>query len=195
LEERTLLTAPPVPLISPAGAGFGGDSGLLAQDQAPGKKPPVRGPQDDERFTFSGLAAAVTAGQSFQITLQVKDAKGNVQTGFTGAVHIASATDPRATLPPDLVFTAADHGTKTFTVTPRAAGTFTVTATDTSNNSVQAKTTAVVNAAPADHFDVGSLPPAAGSGVGFTVTVTARDPFGNVDTRYTDTVRVSSSDA
>jgi hypothetical protein len=51
----------------------------------------------------------------------------------------------------------------------------------------------VVNPAPADHFLI-AAPPTAVSGTPFDVTVTALDPFGNVDMKYTGITTWASSD-
>jgi hypothetical protein len=194
LEERTLLTATPVPLGSPADGGVLSADQDVSQDGGDFSQWPPPNKHAEEILTISNSPGAVTAGKAFQFTLTVTDKDGHVETNFTGMVHFSSTTDPRATLPPDYTFTLADAGAHTFAVTARTAGSFVLIVSDTSDNSVQAKLTATVNAAPADHFDVGGPPSAVGSGVGFTVTVTARDPFGNVDTRYAGTVHFSSSD-
>src|SRR6202023_3027373 len=73
--------------------------------------------------------ANATAGSPFNVTVASEDACGNVATGYTGTVHFTSS-DPRATLPADFTFTAADNGTHTFTngVTLLTAGGQTITA-------------------------------------------------------------------
>src|SRR5262249_38252802 len=59
-------------------------------------------------FSLSAPPSA-SAGTSFIITLTVKDASGNIATGYTGKVHFTSS-DAAAALPADYVFTAADAG-------------------------------------------------------------------------------------
>jgi hypothetical protein len=60
--------------------------------------------------------AAVTAGTTFDVTVQAVDAFGQVALGYTGTVTFsATDTDPAVVLPADHVFTAADQGTHTFT--------------------------------------------------------------------------------
>jgi sugar lactone lactonase YvrE len=63
-----------------------------------------------------------TAGTENTITVTAKDAAGNVLTGYTGTVSITTS-DPAATLSQtSYTFTAADQGTKTFTIALRSAG-------------------------------------------------------------------------
>src|SRR5207253_35817 len=75
------------------------------------------------------------------------------------------------------------------------AGTKTVTATDHTDNTLTGSASVTVAAAAADHLVVTTT---AGSpqtaGVGFSVTVTAKDAFGNTDTGYAGTVDFTSND-
>jgi hypothetical protein len=78
--------------------------------------------------------SSVTAGVPFSLTLTVKDAYGNVVTGYTGTIHFTS-TDSTATLPANYTFTAADKGVHTFTgLVLRKKCTQKVTLTDTLNS-------------------------------------------------------------
>jgi hypothetical protein len=82
--------------------------------------------------------ASVSAGTAFSLTLTVEDAFGNVVTGYSGTVHFSS-TDPRATLPKNYTFTAADQGLHTFTgLVLRKKGYQTITITDTLNSALTA---------------------------------------------------------
>ena len=67
-------------------------------------------------FATSGM---VGVAQSFTLTLF--DAYGNVATGFTGSVQFFTG-DALALLPPNYVFTAADAGSHTFSVTFETPG-------------------------------------------------------------------------
>src|SRR5262249_54554884 len=58
--------------------------------------------------------SSVKAGVSFSLTVTVKDAYGNVVTGYTGTVHFNS-TDNKASLPSNYKFTTTDMGVHTFT--------------------------------------------------------------------------------
>src|SRR5207244_2565997 len=134
-----------------------------------------------------------TAGVGFDAAVSAKDQFGNTDTGYGGIVDFSS-NDAQAVLPASSTLT---NGTKTFTnVKLETAGTKSVTATDHSNGSITGSASVTVVAAAADHLVVTTT---AGSpqtaGVGFDVTVTAKDTFGNVDTGYTGTVDFSSTDA
>jgi hypothetical protein len=80
--------------------------------------------------------SSVTAGVSFSLTVKVEDAYGNVVTNFSGTIHFSS-TDPRARLPHNYTFTAADQGVHTFTgLVLRTKGKQTITITDTLDSAV-----------------------------------------------------------
>jgi len=80
--------------------------------------------------------SSVKSGVAFSLTLTVKDAFGNVVTGYTGTVRFTS-TDSSATLPASYTFTAADQGVHTFTgLVLRRKGKQTITITDTLNSSL-----------------------------------------------------------
>src|SRR5579864_71438 len=78
----------------------------------------------------------VTAGASFSLMVKVEDAYGNIVTNFTGTIHFSS-TDPRAKLPANYTFTAADHGVHTFKgLVLRTKGKQTITIADTLNSAL-----------------------------------------------------------
>jgi hypothetical protein len=80
--------------------------------------------------------ASVTAGVRFSLTLTVKDASGNVVTGYLGTIRLKS-TDGTASLPGNYTFRMADRGVHTFTgVVLRKRGTRMITLTDTLNSSL-----------------------------------------------------------
>jgi hypothetical protein len=83
--------------------------------------------------------ASVTAGASFSLTLIVKDAYGNVVTGYVGTIHFTSS-DTRATLPANYTFTAADKGVQTLVNAAilRRRGNQTISVTDTLNDALTA---------------------------------------------------------
>ena len=145
-----------------------------------------------------GYPGPATAGVPLTVTLKAYDGFGNVADGYTGTVRFTS-TDTAATLPPDYTFTLTDHGEHTFTngFTFRTAGTYSLTARDTANSSITGFGIVQVLPGPAQSLEVvasgfsGAGPEA---GAPFTLTVTARDAFGNRATGYTGTVAFSSSD-
>ena len=143
-------------------------------------------------YTLTG-AASTTAGVAASVTVTARDAFGNVATGYTGTAHFTS-TDGAATLPANYAFVAGDNGAHTFSVTLKTAGSKTVTATDTVTATITGSKAITVNPAAATTFTVTSSGGSETAGTGFTVTVTAKDAFGNVDTNYTGTVHFTSTD-
>ena len=53
-------------------------------------------------------------GVAFNVTVTVKNVRGNVVTAYRGTVHFSSL-DSTATLPANYTFTASDAGVHTFT--------------------------------------------------------------------------------
>jgi hypothetical protein len=134
-----------------------------------------------------------TAGAAYSFTLVALDAVGNVATGYTGTVHVGSS-DPQAGLPTDYTFTAADGAIHTFTVTLKTAGTQSISVADTTHPSVTSSLSVSVAPGAVDHFVI-SGPTNVTKGVGFKITVSAVDAFGNVVPSYRGMVHLSSTDA
>ena len=87
------------------------------------------------RFVLTA-PASVTASVPFGLTLIVKDANGNVVTGYTGTIRFQS-TDSTASLPADYTFTAAEKGVHCFTgLVLRKRGSRLITLIDTLRNSL-----------------------------------------------------------
>jgi hypothetical protein len=139
------------------------------------------------------MPAASTAGAAFSATVSALDANNQPAAGYAGTVHFTSS-DPRAVLPADYTFTAADAGVHTFNVTLATAGSQSVTATDTVSGSLTATADVNVSPAAATHLAL-SAPAAATGGVAFAVTVTALDAYGNTATGYRGSIIWVSSDA
>ena len=135
-----------------------------------------------------------TAGAAHAITVAAKHPHGDADTAYRGTVHFTSS-DPAATLPADYRFTAGDAGAHTFSVTLRTAGTRWITATDAMADTITAtlgslavKPTAAVSLA------VSGLTSPIAAGVPGSITVRARDAFGNTATGYAGTVHFTSTD-
>jgi hypothetical protein len=75
---------------------------------------------------------SVTAGTAAVFSVTVRDAFGNIATGYRGTVHFTSS-DASALLPADYTFTSSDAGVHTFSATLETPGTVSLTATDTAN--------------------------------------------------------------
>ncbi len=142
-------------------------------------------------YTVAGPANA-TAGVSFStLTVTAKDGFGNTATGYTGTVTFSGGGTCPA-LPANYTFVAGDNGTHTFTATLKQSGARTITATDTVTGTING-TTGTITVAPASAATLTVTGPAnATAGVSFnTLTVTAKDAFGNTATGYTGTVAFS----
>jgi hypothetical protein len=151
-------------------------------------------PASAASFTVGGFPTATTAGVPHSFTVTAMDAFGNVATGYIGTVAITSS-DPIASLPPNYTFTAADAGTHTFSATLKRAGTQYILVTDTLAASVAGSESGMaVTAAAVTQFAI-SGPTSVTKGVGFKITVTAEDAFGNLNSGYRGTVHLSSTDS
>src|SRR5262249_52962215 len=133
----------------------------------------------------------VAAGTSQSFTVTAYDAFGNVSTVYTGTV-LVSTTDAAGSF--YYAFTPADAGVHTFSIALRTAGSQTLTVADYASRAVSAGQRGIV--APAGAAASISVTPlhATTAGMGKTVTVTARDAYGNIATGYTGTVHFASSD-
>lgn len=140
-------------------------------------------------FRVTILPATTTAGAALKVTVSALDAHGRLATGFTGKVTLTSS-DAKAVLPLPYTFTAADFGTKSFTVILKTAGTQNILV---NGGALGGSDSIDVVAAAAKSFTL-TAPTTTTSGAAFEVTVTARDRFGNVATGYRGTVRFTSSD-
>lgn len=142
----------------------------------------------------SGFPSPITAGVAGSFTVTLKDAYGNVATGYTGTVHFTSS-DAKAVLPANYIFTSADAGKHTFSAALKTAGTQSISATDTMNASLHANDSGItVKPAAASKF-VLSAPSSVMPGVPFSLTITVEDAYGNIVTDYVGTVHFSSSDS
>jgi probable HAF family extracellular repeat protein len=184
--------------LIPAGSGFTltnavgiSDSGQILA-QASNRHAVLLNPVASPTLSLSGFPTTTTAGVAHNLTVTVLNPDGSIDTGYTGTVQFASS-DPRALLPANYTFTAADQGVHTFSVTLKTATgvnnysyTPTITVTDTANSGISgSQTENGVNPGRATHFAVfGGVQ----SGRTFSVVVEALDSSGNVATGYTGTI-------
>jgi hypothetical protein len=147
-----------------------------------------------DHFNVSGPATA-TAGFAFTVTVTALDASGNTATKYLGTIHFTS-NDPRAVLPSDYTFVAADQGVHTFAnaVILKRAGGNSVAATDTMTASITGQTTLVVNPGAIDGFALSGLPYLEVAGAAASYTVSAIDAFGNLVSTYLGTINFASND-
>jgi spore germination protein YaaH len=131
----------------------------------------------------------VVAGSAFNFSVTAVDPNGNVATGYSGTVHFTS-DDAQATLPPD---TTVTQGAGSFTATLRTSGSHSLTATD-ATSVIPGTASIAVTAAAAATLSM-AAPGTAATDTPFTVTLTARDQYGNVASGDNDPITFSSSDS
>src|SRR5262249_38411315 len=119
------------------------------------------------------------------------DAFGN-RAPYFGSV-VFSSSDSQASLPGFYTFTTADAGSHTFSAILRTAGAQSLSVADFFTGTPSGTQTLAVNPAAAASFTVAGFP-ATTAGVAHSVTVTAKDAFGNVASGYAGTVAFTSSD-
>ena len=147
-----------------------------------------------DTLSVSAPTTAV-AGASFSVTVTARTAGGAVDPNYAGTVTL-TGTDGQAVLPSSYTFTTgagADDGSHTFTVTLKTAGTQTLTANSATTGSVTTGGIAVSPAA-ASQLVLSGLASTATAGAAGSLTVTAKDAYGNVATGYTGTVVIASTD-
>jgi hypothetical protein len=140
------------------------------------------------------LPGSTGAGSSVNAVVTIRDAFGNAVTNYLGTVRFSS-TSPGAVLPSDYTFTAADLGTKTFSVTLSKAGSWAVQVADTNTPTLSTSAAVVVLPGPASQFSLSSLPGPFEAGEEFSIEVLARDAFGNEATGYLGTIHFTSTDS
>jgi hypothetical protein len=140
-----------------------------------------------------GFPSPTTAGVGGNFTVTLKDAYGNIASGYTGTVRFSSS-DAKAALPANYTFTPADAGAHTFSATLKTVGTQSLTATDTITASITGTDAGItVNPAAVSQFII-SAPASVNAGASFSLRLTVEDAYGNIVTNYTGTVHFSSTD-
>ncbi len=131
------------------------------------------------------------AGVAFSVTVTAEDAYGNVATGYLGTVTFTSSdTGAGVVLPGAYTFTAGDAGSHVFSVTlVTATTTGWVSGTDGVFTGTQSGIT--VDPAAVSTFSISTVSSPQTAGVGFSVTITALDAYGNTATSYTGTPTLS----
>ncbi len=142
------------------------------------------------------LTSSYVAGGAHTVTVTARDVHGYVAGGYGGTIHFTSS-DAKAVLPANYTFKAADAGVHTFSlgVKLKTAGTQWVRATDTVTATITGVKTGIAVAAAAAKTLVVGLTSSFVAGQAHTVTITAKDAYGNTATGYTGTIHFTSSDA
>jgi hypothetical protein len=147
-------------------------------------------PASVSQLVVSGIATPVTAGAAQTISVVAKDGFGNIDTGDNDALNFTSS-DTQAGLPTNAVLT---NGQGTFQITLKTAGTQQLNVSDTAKSLTVSQTGITVNPASARQFVFSGLPNTVTAGVQQTLTVTAKDDFGNTDPTDNDALLFTSTD-
>ncbi len=148
---------------------------------------------------------STTAGQSFNLTVTAEDPFGNVLTGYADTVSFSSSDSQGTIVDPvtgksvslagfSYSFTAADHGTRTFSVDLKTEYGQFISASDPSVGLVPTGSNLTVYPGPVNSFAVSGFPSPTTAGASGALTVSPYDAYGNLITSYTGTVVFSSSD-
>jgi hypothetical protein len=142
------------------------------------------------RFPFKPTAGAPG---SFRVTAQ--DRYSNTAPTFADTVHFTSS-DPQAMLPADYTFTSTDGGIHDFIATLKTAGNQSITVQDVTTPAIVPATqfNILIQPAATSQFVVSGFPPYVTAGVSYNLTVSAKDPFGNLTPSYSGTVTFTSTD-
>ncbi len=140
-------------------------------------------------FVLTGIPSTVTAGTATTFTVTADDTYGNIATGYSGTVNITTS-DAQA---PHVTSNTLASGVGQFTVTLKTAFVQVVTAADSLLPTIKGSAVTTVVAAQAATFTV-SAPTSATGNVPFSITVTAKDSYGNLATGYSGTLAFSSTD-
>ena len=135
------------------------------------------------------------AGRNVGLTVAVVDALGNVIPTYTGTVQLFSS-DPVATLPPSVVFTPADTGSKFLAagLVLRTAGQQSVSAQDNASPPLTGSVALVVASGAVKQLVFAGLPLQVASGSVIPAMVRAADAFGNAVPSYVGSAQLSTSD-
>jgi len=138
--------------------------------------------------------STVTSSVIFTLTVTALDASGRPASSYVGTVLLTSS-DPLASLPASIAFTSADAGVKVVQVTLQTPGIVTIEVMDAVTIGVRGEASVEVLCPATGESLLVSVPALVYPGVDFTMTVTALNARGKVDTRFTGTVAFSSSDS
>jgi uncharacterized repeat protein (TIGR02543 family) len=142
----------------------------------------------------TGITNPIVAGTASDVTVTVVDEDDTVVVGYTGTIHFTS-TDSAAVLPASYTFTALDAGSHAFAggVTLKTAGLRTVIATGTGMGTIAGWQTVTVAPAVLDHFAFGTIASPKVAGTPFSVTIAAKDFYGNTVNAFADFARLSAT--
>jgi hypothetical protein len=144
-------------------------------------------PSNVDHFVFSSISDPQTAGSEFGITIRAVDGSGNTVTSFAGS---CSLIDETGTGTPSTIHFTAGQWTGNETVTRSSFGnSLTVTGGGKSGTSNSFD----VRPASVQSFEIGLIGSPKNAGIGFAITITAKDMFGNTASGFGGTVSISDA--
>jgi hypothetical protein len=175
-----------------------GIQSFLVQDtldvQLIGSKPHLPVQAVPPQVILFSIGTSTTAGSPVPFTLTIEDNRGDLATGYTGTIHFSSS-DPHAGLPQDYAFTAADQGSHSFSASLLTAGSQKIFASDPFLGILFGSSGSIAVAPGATSVLALSAPGSALAGDNFSITVSAKDAFGNVDPNFAGAIQITGTDA
>jgi Ca2+-binding RTX toxin-like protein len=153
----------------------------------PGPASVTANPPTVSSFAVSA-PSAVVADAGFSVTITAEDQNGNPVTSYSGPVTLTSSDNQPVYVSAGTI--TLTNGTATVKATLNTADALTLKATSGSLSGVSGN----IAVSPAVASFAVSAPSTATAGTGFSVTITALDPFGNVVSGYNGPVTLTSSD-
>jgi hypothetical protein len=166
-------------------------SGTLTPIAANAMTVTVGAPQQLAVSSSSPPPSSVTAGSGFMFAVTAEDAGGNPTTSYNGMVTLSLANNPGGATLGGTLTAQAVNGVATFTnVTLDKAGMgYTLRATGTGLSGVATTGPITIVAGTATHLVLTPPPPGVvAAGATFSLTVSAEDANGNVDSTYSGSV-------
>ena len=132
------------------------------------------------------VAANVTAGTPFAVTVTAQDGTNATLPGYTGTIHFSSSDPGAPVLPGNYTFVGSDGGTHTFpAVTLKTAGSQTLGVSDVAATGKVGSVSITVSGGVAARLAFGQQPTStiAGNAVAPPTTVLVQDAYGNQTAR------------
>jgi len=144
-------------------------------------------PSSVDHFVISTIGGTQTAGTAFAVTITAQDAGNNTVTTFAGTANLIDETGSGT--PPQVTFANGVWSGNVTITTSSTSNTLTVTGVGKSGTS----NTFNVVAAGVASFEIGLIASPQAAGADFSITIRARDSYGNIATGFTGTVVISDA--
>jgi hypothetical protein len=151
-------------------------------------------PQPVVSLLVTPVSETSVAGEALGVTLTAIALNGLPTPSYRGTVKLSSS-DSAAVIGGAVTFGAADNGVKSAKLELRTAGLAAVSAIDIANPGLRGAAAVLVKPAAASVCNTAQVPSAAAAGSTFGLSVALHDPFGNLATGYSGTMRLTTSDA